>query len=170
MVFRATPILLFEDLSIDDEWESPGRTITVADVVNFAGLSGDFNAIHVDHDAAKAGIFRQPVAHGLLGLIVSSGLAIHHPQVETLALLAIQDWKFLQPIRFGDTVRSRTRVVALEPKAGGRRGLVTWKRTLINQDNQIVQEGTYQTLVRGKRTPDRQVSVAVPRTAADASS
>lgn len=170
MVFRAAPILLFDDLAVDDEWESPGRTITVADVVNFAGLSGDYNAIHVDHLAAKAGIFRQPVAHGLLGLIISSGLAIHHPQVETLALLAIQEWKFLQPIHFGDTVRSRTRVVALEPKAGGRRGIVTWKRSLVNQDDKIAQEGIFQTLVKGKRTANRQVSENVAQSVADANS
>jgi acyl dehydratase len=144
----------FEDLAVGDEWESPRRTITEADVVNFAGLSGDFNPIHVDHESARAGPFRRPVAHGLLGLAVGSGLAVNAPKVDTLAFLSILEWKFLQPIAFGDTVRVVTRVVALEPRSRGRRGVVTWHRRLLNQNGQTVQEGTTQTLVRNRPLPD----------------
>lgn len=142
------PALVFSDLTIGDEWESPRRTITEADVVNFAGLSGDFNAIHMDHEHARRGPFRKPVAHGLLGLAVASGLGSHAPRVDTLAFLAILDWKFLQPIAFGDTIRVVSRVVALEPRARGRRGVVTWHRRIVNQDGETVQEGLTQTLVR----------------------
>jgi 3-hydroxybutyryl-CoA dehydratase len=142
------PILGFNDLSIDDEWESPCRTITEADVVGFAGLSGDFNPLHLDQEAARQGPFRKPVAHGLLGMAVASGLASHAPRVDTLAFLAILEWKFLQPIAFGDTVRVITRVESLEPRSQGRRGVVTWQRRLINQSEETVQEGRTQTLVR----------------------
>src|ERR687890_252449 len=65
---HAIPLLAFGDLTVDDEWESPARTVTESDVVAFAGLSGDFNPLHVDHEAARAGHFGKPVAHGLLGL------------------------------------------------------------------------------------------------------
>lgn len=147
--------MLFDDLSVGDEWESPGRTITEADVVAFAGVSGDYNALHVDHHRAARGPFRKPVAHGLLGLAVVSGLSSHSPAAETLAFLAILEWRFLHPVAFGDTVRVLNRVVSLEPKARGRRGVVTWHRALINQDGRTVQEGTVQTLVQGRtRGPD----------------
>ena len=142
-------ILGFQDLAEGDEWESPRRTVTEADVVNFAGLSGDFNPIHVDHLAARDGPFGKPVAHGLLGLAICSGLAVASPRVDTLALLALVEWRFLEPIGFGDTLHVVTRVMKLEPKSRGRRGVVTWHRRLVNQHGKTVQDGFTQTLVRG---------------------
>ena len=91
-----------------------------------------------------------PVAHGLLGLSVASGLSSNAPRVETLAFLAIEEWKFLQPIGFGDTIKVITRVESVQPRARGRRALITWRRTLINQDGIVVQEGTTKTLVKGR--------------------
>jgi acyl dehydratase len=142
--------LVFGDLHVGDEWESPGRTITEADVIHFAGISGDFNPIHLDHEFARRGPFRKPVAHGLLGLAVASGLSSNAPRVDTLAFLGIQEWKFLHPIAFGDTIRVLTRVVALEPRSRGRRGVVTWHRRLVNQSGEVVQEGLTQTLVSNR--------------------
>ncbi len=150
---RATPALGFDELAEGDEWESPRRTITEADVVNFAGLSGDFNPIHVDHESARAGPFGKPVAHGLLGLAVASGLGSQSPRVQTLAFLGIRDWEFVEPILFGDTVHVVTRVEAIEPRARGRRGVVTWHRTLVNQHGKIVQQGRTQTLVKWSKSP-----------------
>lgn len=150
---RETAALAFNELTVGDEWESPGRTITETDVVNFAGLSGDFNPIHMDHELAGRGPFRKPIAHGLLGLAVASGLTSHSPRVDTLAFLSILEWKFLHPIAFGDTVRVITRVHALEPRARGRRGTVTWHRRLVNQAGATLQEGLTQTLVRSRVKP-----------------
>jgi 3-hydroxybutyryl-CoA dehydratase len=143
-------ILSYEELTPGDEWESPARTVTEADVVGFAGISGDFNPIHVDHHASRSSPFGRPVAHGLLGLSIASGLAANSPRVATLAFLAIEDWKFLKPIAFGDTVHVLTRVESVQPRARGRRALVTWRRQLVNQDGDVVQEGTTRTLVQGK--------------------
>jgi 3-hydroxybutyryl-CoA dehydratase len=150
MTRHSLHVLGFNDLSVDDEWESACRTITEADVVGFAGLSGDFNPLHMDHEAARQGVFGKPVAHGLLGLAVASGLASHAPRVHTLAFLGILEWKFLQPIAFGDTIRVITRVASLEPRSQGRRGVVTWHRRLLNQNGETVQEGRTQTLVRAR--------------------
>lgn len=142
--------LTFDDLAVGDEWESPRRTITAADVVLFAGLSGDFNPIHVDHDAAGRGPFGRPVAHGLLGMAVASGLMSQAPRMETLAFLGIVEWRFHHPILFGDTIRGLSRVEALEPGGNGRRGVVTWHRRVLNQEDRVVQEGRTQTLVRAR--------------------
>jgi len=143
-------IWFFDDLVVGDEWESPRRTVTETDVVLFAGLSGDFNALHVDHSAAEGNPFGRPVAHGLLGLAIASGLISQAPRLDTLAFLAILDWKFHRPILFGDTIHALSKVEALSPRAGGRRGVVTWHRYIINQNGDCVQEGRTQTLVRGR--------------------
>lgn len=148
-VHRDSP-LGFDDLQVGDEWISPARTVTEADVVAFAGVSGDYNAIHVDHESARAGPFREPVAHGLLGLAIVSGLTAYSPRMATLAFLAIDRWDFLKPIAFGDTVHVVTRVEAITPKARGRRAEVVWRRQLVNQRGEAVQEGTTRTLVRSR--------------------
>jgi acyl dehydratase len=123
-------------------------------VVAFAGLSGDFNPLHMDHERARQSPFGRPIAHGLLGLAIASGLSSHAPRVDTMAFLAILEWKFLHTILFGDTIRVITRVVALEPRSRGRRGVVTWHRRLVNQHGKTLQEGTTQTLVRSRAQPD----------------
>lgn len=142
--------LTFDQLSVGDEWESPRRTVTEADVVAFAGLSGDFNPIHMDHHAASSGPFGKPIAHGLLGLAIASGLTSNAPRVDTMAFLAILEWKFVRPIALGDTIHVVTRVVALESRSRGRRGVVTWSRQVIDQAGTVLQEGLTQTLVRGR--------------------
>ncbi len=150
MALHRNDPLVWDDLIVGDEWVSPARTVTEADVVGFAGLSGDFNPIHTDHETAQAGAFGQPVAHGLLGLAIVSGLASHSPLVATLAFLMIERWSFLKPIAFGDTVHVLTRIESITPKARGRRAEVVWKRRLVNQKGDTVQEGLTRTLVRGR--------------------
>ena len=139
--------LFFDDVEVGQEWESPGRTVTEADIVNFAGLSGDFNPIHVDHEFARTTPFREPVAHGLLVLSIGSGLGLHSPAMRTLAFLGIREWKFAGPVYIGDTVRMRSKLLEKEIRARGRRAVLTWQRQVINQDGKVVQEGTTVTLV-----------------------
>jgi 3-hydroxybutyryl-CoA dehydratase len=146
-------VLGFDDLVLGDEWESPARTVTETDVVLFAGLSGDFNPLHVNQELSKSGPFGRPVAHGLLGLAIATGLIAHAPRLDTLAFLAILEWKFLVPIGFGDTIRVVSRVEDLKSQARGRRGIVTWHRRVVNQESVAVQEGRTQTLVRGRSAP-----------------
>ncbi len=155
--------LSFGELSLGDEWESPRRTITEADVVLFAGLSGDFNPLHVDHHAARSNPFGRPVAHGLLGMAIATGLASQAPRVDTLAFLGILEWTFHRPVMFGDTIFVRSAVLALEPRASGRRGVVTWRRRIFNQDEQLVQEGRTQTLVRSRTSMDETTRTAAKK-------
>jgi acyl dehydratase len=142
--------LYFDDVAVDQEWESLARTVTEADVVNFAGVSGDFSPIHVDHEYAKTTAYHVPIAHGLLVFSISSGLALFAPPMRTLAFSGIRDWQFKGPVFIGDTIRVRTRVREKETRARGRRGQIVWQRTVVNQQNQIVQEGATVTLVQGR--------------------
>jgi 3-hydroxybutyryl-CoA dehydratase len=139
-------LLSFEDLHPGDQWTSQGRTVTETDVVNFAGLTGDFTPIHVDHEYARETPFRKPIAHGLLGLSFLAGLSTTSPAVETVAFIAVREWKFCKPIFIGDTVHAVTEVEQTGTQ-GHRNGAVIWRRKLINQEGLVVQEGTFETLV-----------------------
>jgi 3-hydroxybutyryl-CoA dehydratase len=142
--------LYFDDVEVGQQWESLGRTITETDIVNFAGLSGDFNPIHVDHAFAKTTPFRRPIAHGLLVFSVGSGLGISSPQMRTLAILTIKEWHFTGPIFIGDTIHVRSTIVGKEVRSRGKRGQITWHRQIINQEGKVVQEGVTVTLVQGR--------------------
>ena len=141
-----TTLLHYEDLHVGDVWVSQGRTVTETDVVNFAGMTGDYNPLHVDHEFASETPFRRPIAHGLLGLSLVAGLSSYAPYVKTLAFLKIEGWEFLKPIFLGDTVHVETEVLAANPK-GRRAGQVSWDRRLINQAGIILQSGRFETLV-----------------------
>jgi acyl dehydratase len=143
----ASIALYFDDVEVGQEWESTGRTVTETDIVNFAGLSGDFNPIHMDHEFAKTTPFRQPIAHGLLVFAIGSGLGVNSPLMRTVAFLQVKDWNFTGPVFIGDTLRMRSKVLQKTVKGRGRRGEIVWQRTLINQESRSVQEGQLVTLV-----------------------
>lgn len=142
--------LFYDDVAIGQEWESSGRTVTETDIVNFAGLSGDFNPIHVDHEFAATTPFRKPIAHGLLVFSIASGLTTNSPPMRTLAFICVKDLEFTGPVFIGDTVRVRTKVLAKEERSRGRRAVITWQRQLINQAGKVVQHAITQTLVQGR--------------------
>ena len=111
--------LYFEDVEVGQEWESLGRTVTEADIVNFAGLSGDFNPIHMDHEFAKTTPFQKPIAHGLLVLSIAAGLGVQNPLMRTLAFVSIREWHFRGPVFIGDTVRVRAKIIDAHSEADG---------------------------------------------------
>ncbi len=142
--------LYCDDVEVGQEWESLGRTVTQTDIVNFAGLSGDFNPIHIDHEFARTTVYHQPIAHGLLILSIGSGLGLMFPPMRTLAFAALREWHFREPVFIGDTIRVHVKVLEKEERARGRRGLITWQRRILNQEGKVVQEGITQTLVEGR--------------------
>ena len=142
--------LYFDDVAVGQEWESQGRTVTEADVVNFAGVSGDFNPIHTDHEFAKTTPYRRPIAHGILVWAIGSGLGVTYPPMRTLAFLSIREWEFKGPVFIGDTIRLRSAVVEKQVRARGRRGVIVWRRQILNQEGKVVQEGVTLTLVEGR--------------------
>jgi 3-hydroxybutyryl-CoA dehydratase len=162
MSFSSTS-LYFDDVEVSQEWESAGRTITEADVVNFAGISGDFNPIHMDHEYAKTTPFRRPIAHGLLIFAVASGLGVSCPPMRTIAFLQVREWNFREPLFIGDTVKVKSRVLEKNLRGRGRRGEIVWYRGVFNQEGKILQEGVLVTLVEGRaarRTGDRDAVAA----------
>ena len=136
----------FDDLQIGQKWVSSRRTVTESDVVIFAGMTGDFDRAHVDHDYASNSRFKQPMMHGMMGMAWAAGLSTTAPAVNTLVLVGVEEWKFLRPVHIGDTVCAVTEVMALE-SAGRSAGKVTWRKSLLNQHDEEVQAGLFISLV-----------------------
>src|SRR5688500_4898976 len=132
-----TSHLYFDDLAVGQEREALGRTVTETDIVNFAGLGGDYNPIHVRHHFAQSTPFRRPIAHGGLGLASGPGRGTTSPPVRTIAFLAVRDWEFKGLVFAGDTIRVRNKVLSKEVRGRGRRGEVVWLRTLLNQEGKV---------------------------------
>lgn len=143
--------LYFEDFAEGMALETRGRTITEADIVQFAGLSGDFNPMHTDAVYAAATQFGQRVAHGLLGLSIASGLAYQLGFLEgTVLAFTALDWKFRAPIFIGDTIRVAVKVTKKrEMKAAGG-GFVSFEVQVLNQDDKVTQKGEWTVLVASK--------------------
>jgi acyl dehydratase len=141
----------FEEFAVGDAVATAGRTVTEADVVTFAGLSGDYNEIHTNATYAAEGPFGERVAHGLLVLSIVSGLAVQTGIIErTVMAFRELDWKFSRPVMLGDTVRVILEVTDTKamPRLGG--GTVTMKLTVLNQKDEVVNRGNWVMLVESK--------------------
>jgi acyl dehydratase len=143
--------LYFEEFKQGEALETAGRTITEADVVTFAGMSGDFNQIHTDAEYAAAEPFGQRVAHGLLIVAITTGLVVRTGIMEgTVLAFRELEWKFSRPVFIGDTIHARLEVRETKPlpRLGG--GSVKTKISVLNQENQVVQRGVMALLVKSK--------------------
>ncbi len=139
----------FEEFEIGDEIETVARTITEADVVLFAGLSGDYNQLHTDAEFAKGTLFGERIAHGLLGLSIASGLVSRmHFGEGTIEAFTALEWKFRAPIKIGDTVHVHARVRRKKemPRLGG--GFIALDVRLLNQRDETAQKGTWTVLIK----------------------
>jgi len=131
--------LYFEDFQVGAITKSRGRTVTEADIVNFAGLSGDFVELHMNEEYAVQGPFGRRIAHGLLILSMSSGLGVRTMDTsETIiAFYGIDKLRFVKPTFIGDTIHMTRKVVDAQPKDGAR-GVITFESTTINQHDEPV--------------------------------
>jgi len=141
--------LYFEDFELGSEYVTRSRTITEADVVAFAGLSGDFNPLHVDEEFSKKTIFGSRIAHGLLGLSVASGLInqLGLGEGTVIAFLGLT-WNFKGVIRFGDTITVHERVAEKRETSKKDRGILRMAITVVNQHGDVVQDGEHVLMVK----------------------
>jgi acyl dehydratase len=135
------PAAYFDDIRLGEEYVSPGRTVTEADIVIFAGLSGDYNVLHTDAEHMKASLFGERIAHGLLGLSIQQGLLDRVVPGQAVGPLASVKWKFKGPIKIGDTIHVEARVSAKKDGERPESGVVTVERRVVNQRGEVVQEG-----------------------------
>ena len=132
----------FEDFEVGSEFVTPARTITSTDIVNFACLTGDFNEVHTNFEYCKTTPFGEPIAHGPLiygimgGLTYASGIN----DGTLLALLQIDNWRMLNPVKHGDTIRMQSQVLEKKESSKPDRGVVTFLRKCVKQDGSVVQE------------------------------
>ncbi|WP_077211669.1 MaoC/PaaZ C-terminal domain-containing protein [Bacillus dakarensis] len=141
----------YEDFEVGMCFDSPARTITETDVVMFAGFSGDYNAIHTDTEYCKNTQFGERIAHGLLGISIITGLMSRAGTFEgtAIAMLGINNWKFLKPIFIGDTVYVRYTITEKRPsKSNPETGIVNRFYELINQKGEVVQNGEMPVLIK----------------------
>jgi len=142
----------FEEFEVGQRISTGARTVTEADIVAFAALSGDYSAIHTDAEYSRATPFGRRVAHGLLGLSIASGLAVNTGLLEgtVLAFREISSWKFSLPVFIGDTIHV---VMEMEetkpmPRLGG--GSVVISLNVLNQDDKTVMRGRWSVLIKSR--------------------
>jgi 3-hydroxybutyryl-CoA dehydratase len=118
------------------------RTITETDLVQFAGLSGDFNPIHVDSEYAKQTRFGQRIAHGILTTsLLSRLLGMHLPGKGSVYLG--QTLRFLKPVFIGDTITAQAEVIDYNAE----KNIMKLKTECFKQDGTLVLEGEATMLV-----------------------
>jgi acyl dehydratase len=139
----------YEDYAVGDEFVTPARTVTEADVAMFAALSGDYNRLHTDAEYAGQGPFGERIAHGLLGLSMVVGLMFRtdFDPDSVMAFLGLS-WKFTGPIKFGDTIHAIIRITSMRETRAPDRGIVVQAIELLNQRADLVQQGEFTMMVK----------------------
>ncbi len=134
---------VFHRIEEGDSYVTQGRTITDADVMNFAGVSGDFNHIHTDEERMADSTFGARIVHGLFVLSAATGLVWQRRTVAereaVVAFYGIDDLRFRAPVYIGDTIRVSMEVIETEPRADGPgNGTVRYAMGVENQDEETV--------------------------------
>ncbi|HEX2906963.1 MAG TPA: MaoC/PaaZ C-terminal domain-containing protein [Phototrophicaceae bacterium] len=138
----------FEEVEIGQTFVTRGRTITEADIVQFAALTGDFNPIHTNAEYAKTHMVGQRVAHGMLTLSYAVGLIYQLGFMErTVLVFRSLEIKFSQTVFIGDTIHAQLTITEKKEmkRLGG--GIVTAEVKIINQAGKTIQSGSMELLM-----------------------
>ncbi|MBN2319059.1 MAG: MaoC family dehydratase N-terminal domain-containing protein [Acidobacteria bacterium] len=131
----------FDEFLIDEEIESGARTVTETDVVQFAGLSGDFHPEHMNDAYARKGPFGERVAHGLLIFSMATGLLNQTGAFEGTSIAILETTaRFIKPVKFGDTIRAIQKIVGKKETSKPDRGVLSTRITVLNQEEETVLE------------------------------
>ena len=141
----------FGEIEIGEEYTTHARTITEADVVNFACLTGDFYYLHVDREGARRSPYGRRIAHGLLVQSVATGLMVTSRPGPIVANYGSDKLRFVRPVYLGDTIRAGLKCVnkveRARPMEGREVGIVDWKISVTNQQDELVATWIFKTLV-----------------------
>jgi len=140
----------FEDFEEGMVFLSLGRTMTETDIVNFSGFSGDFNPLHIDVEYASKGMFGERIAHGMCGFSMATGLLVRLNIFEgtIVAFYGIDEWRFLAPIKIGDTIHSVGKVLEKKESKKENQGMVTFLVDVVNQNKTSVMRGQVKVIVK----------------------
>ena len=141
----------FEEFEVGQRFETPRRTVTEADIGSFAGLTADFNPVHMDEAFAAQTDFKGRITHGPMIVGMAFGLASRADLMDgtVLALLEI-GWKFIRPVRPDDTISAVFTVLEKRETRTPDRGVITLQIDVLNQHGEVAQSGTAKTLIRRK--------------------
>jgi oxepin-CoA hydrolase/3-oxo-5,6-dehydrosuberyl-CoA semialdehyde dehydrogenase len=146
--------LYFEEIQVGETLTTHRRTVTEADVVNFAGISGDFFYAHMDDIAARASLFEKRVAHGYFVLSAAAGLFVDPAPGPVLANYGLDTLRFVKPVYIGDTIQAKLtckqKTAKDTPEGVVPQGVVAWEVEVLNQNNEAVALYTILTLVKRK--------------------
>ena len=144
--------LYWEDWEIGKEYGSPSRTITEADIVHFAGISGDYNPLHINEEHCKKTIFGTRIAHGPLVYSIAAGLLFQlHLYDDTLiAFLGFDSLKFTKHVIAGDTITAKIAVLEKRETSKEDRGVMKRSLKVYNQNDEMVQDAVQAFLLKRK--------------------
>lgn len=136
----------FDSLELGERFETQGRTIGEADILAFAGLTGDAHPQHTDAEWAASSRFGERIAHGLLVLSCAAGLMPFDPD-RVVALRRVGDAVFKQPVKIGDTVHVEGEIVGTRA-LDDEHGLVECRWKVVNEDGRMVVRATVELVWR----------------------
>jgi acyl dehydratase len=143
----------WDEFQEGETFTTAARTVTEAAVDAFAGLSGDFNPLHTDEEAARQTPMKGRIAHGMLVLSVATGLANQLGLFEgtTLALLGMDRLKWTAPVRPGDTIHVELAIRQKKESSKPDRGVLVTGATVVNQRGEPVMTAEWTTLMARQR-------------------
>jgi acyl dehydratase len=129
--------------------------VTEADVVTYAGLSGDFNPLHTDEEYSKRSPYGARIAHGPLVMALGLGLIARLGLTDgtSLGILGLEDWRFTLPVKLGDTITAHFTISSKRMASTGKRGILSRTVEILNQRGEVVQRGTMVTMVAANDGP-----------------
>jgi acyl dehydratase len=143
--------LYLEEFTLNRPLTTRGRTVSEADIVTFAGISGDWNPLHVDEEFSKTAGYGGRIAHGPMSMSMAIGLMAQQNLIDgtALGLLGLQ-WDFKGPVRIGDTIHAVVTPVEKRPTQKPGRGIIALRFEVKNQHGALIQEGTATLLMKMK--------------------
>ena len=144
--------LYWEEWDVGAEFISPARTVTEADIVMFAGLSGDYNPLHTNEEYCKTTQFGTRIAHGPLVYAIAAGLIfqLHRYDDTLIAFLGFDSLKFTHPVKAGDTIHAKLKVLDKRESSRADRGVMKRQLQVFNQRGEMVQDAVQAFLLKRK--------------------